>query len=110
MSCVNSDMVSAGGSYFDSNDMASLLESHFEDLSTGPTANLPLTDQVCHLRRIPLWTDEEAQTQTKQHHLQLNVVSMQTLQIDERPVMTFCIVRQQFTPLGHLLINVLMFN
>lgn len=49
--------VSAGGSYFDSNDMVGLLESHFEDLSTCATADLPLTDQVCHLRWIPLWTD-----------------------------------------------------
>lgn len=57
--------MSAGGSYFDSDDMVGLLESYFEDLSTGPAANLPLTDQVRHLGWIPLWTDEEAQTQNK---------------------------------------------
>ena len=57
------DQVSAGGSYLDSYDMARLLESHFEDLSTGPAADLSLADQVCLLRWIPLWTEEEAQIQ-----------------------------------------------
>lgn len=52
--CVNSDQVSAGESYFDSDDMACLLESHFEDLSTGAAADLSLTDQVCHLCWISL--------------------------------------------------------
>lgn len=42
------------GSYFDSDDMAGLLEAHFEDLSTGPAANLPLVDQVRHLSWMPL--------------------------------------------------------
>lgn len=60
MSWVKSNKVSAGGTYFDSDDMASFLESHFEDLSTGPAAYLPLTDQVRHLRWIPLRTDKEA--------------------------------------------------
>lgn len=46
----------SAGSYFHSDDMGGLLESHFEDLSAGPTADLPLTDQVCHLCWIPLWT------------------------------------------------------
>ena len=41
-------------SYFDSDDVARLLESHFEDLSTGAAADLTLTDQVCHLCWIPL--------------------------------------------------------
>lgn len=52
--------MSAGvcGSYFDSDDVAGLLESNFEDLSTRAAADLPFTDQVCHLRWIPLWTDE----------------------------------------------------
>lgn len=53
------DQMSAGvgGSYFDSDDVAGLLESNFEDLPTGAAADLPLTDQVCHLCWIPLWTD-----------------------------------------------------
>lgn len=41
-------------SYFDRNDMARLLESHFEDLSTSPAADLPLAEQVCYLCWIPL--------------------------------------------------------
>lgn len=76
------DQVSVAGPYFDSDDMASLLEPHFEDLSTGPTANLPLTDQVCHLCWIPLWARK--QKKKKNHHnvsqIQLNVVSVQTVQ------------------------------
>lgn len=69
-----SGLVSAGGSYFDSDDMASFLESHFEDLSTGPTAYLPLADQVCHLRWIPLWTDKEPQTDKTRLQMILNIV------------------------------------
>lgn len=67
---VNSEQVSAQGSYFDSDDMAGLLESHFEDLSTGPAANLPLTDQVCDLRWIPLWTGKDTQTEKTLDHSQ----------------------------------------
>lgn len=59
--------------YFDSNDMACLLEAHFKDLSTGPTADLPLTYQICDFRWIPL----EKQIHRKQYEIVPNVtVSM----------------------------------
>lgn len=71
--------VNAAGSYFDSDDMASLLEPHFEDLSTGPTANLSLIDQVCHLCWMPLWAQKQKKKKSSQCFT-LNVVSVQTLQ------------------------------
>lgn len=40
--------------YFDGDDVARFPESHFENLPTGPTADLPLADQVGHLGWIPL--------------------------------------------------------
>ncbi len=38
----------------DCDDIASLLKANFKHLSTGSTADLPLTDQIRHLCRVPL--------------------------------------------------------
>lgn len=46
------------GPHLDSDDVAGLLEAHFEDLSTGPTADLPLIDQVRHLSWMSLRAEE----------------------------------------------------
>ena len=43
-----------GVPYFDGNDVARLLEAHFEDLSARAAADLPLADQVGHLRLVSL--------------------------------------------------------
>lgn len=56
-------LTNASSSYFDSDDVAGLLESHFEDLPTGSAADLPLADQVRHLRWIPLRTDKTQTTE-----------------------------------------------
>lgn len=56
-------LVSCAAHLFDSDDVAGLLESHFEDLPTGSAADLPLADQVRHLRWIPLRTDKTQTTE-----------------------------------------------
>lgn len=78
-------------SYFDRNDMARLLESHFEDLSTSPAADLPLAKQVCYLCWIPL-----------KQHFRLSVSSILVIQMLKQykyklfnNLKTFCIMRQQ---------------
>lgn len=78
-------------SYFDRNDMARLLESHFEDLSTSPAADLPLAEQVCYLCWIPL-----------KQHFRLCVSSILVIQMLKQykyklfnNLKTFCIMQQQ---------------